>query len=308
MSMRLNDIVQGAVIDPADLIATRFLARHLNVTRSTRALAQLAGAKNSARRGRGVEFDEVRQYAAGDDVRAIDWRVTARSGEAHTKLFHEERERPVLATVDLRQSMLFGSRNCFKSVLAAHVATAVLWSALERGERTGAMVYGGADVLDVRPARSRRSVLRLIGDIEKVATKQRISSTDITFAEHLRQLQRIARPGSSVFVISDFHDADAPEALENLRRLVRHVQITAIAISDPLEQDLPAAGRYVVADAQGRSALDTTNESLRQQYRTDYAQQREALAKQLQSLRIPLIELSTAKPPLPILQRYFPGR
>jgi len=308
MSMRLDDTVQGAVIDPSALIATRFLARHINVTRSTRALAHLAGAKRSARRGRGVEFEEVRQYAAGDDVRAIDWRVTARSGEPHTKLFHEERERPVLTTVDLRQSMLFGSRNCFKSVLAAHVATTVLWSALERGERIGAMVYGGAEVLDVRPARSRRSVLKLIGDIQTVSSKSARSDTDISFAEHLGQLQRIARPGSSLFLISDFHDADAPDALENLRRLVRHVQITAIAISDPLEHDLPTAGRYVVTDAQGRSALDTASEAARRKYHDEFASQRKALAQQLQSLRIPLIELSTAQPFLPILQRYFPGR
>lgn len=306
--MRLDEPVKGAVIDPSDLIATRFFARHIDATRSTRALAHLAGAKRSARRGRGVEFDEVRQYAAGDDIRAIDWRVTARSGEPHTKLFHEERERPVIVTLDLRQAMLFGSRNCFKSVLAAHVATTMLWSALERGERIGAMVYGGDSVLDVRPARSRRSVLRFIGDVEKVATNRGASAHDISFAEHLSQLQRIARPGSSVFVISDFHDASAPEALENLRRLTRHVQITAIAISDPLEQDLPVAGRYVVADANGRSTLDTGNEAVRRQYRDDYTAHRESLAKQLQSLRVPMIELTTAEPPLPSLQRYFPGR
>jgi uncharacterized protein (DUF58 family) len=308
MKMRLDEPVRGAVLDPADLIATRFLARHIDVTRSTRALAHLAGAKRSARRGRGVEFDEVRQYAAGDDVRAIDWRVTARSGEAHTKLFHEERERPVLTTVDLRQPMHFGSRSCFKSVLAAHVATTLLWSALDRGERIGAMVYSGYDVLDVRPARSRRSVLKLIGDMEALAQRRPDDSGYLSFAEHVNQLQRIARPGSSVFLISDFHDSHAPEVMENLRRLARHVQITAIAISDPLEADLPEAGRYVVADASGRSALDTASDTARQRYRDDFAAHRKALTQQLQSLRIPVIELSTAQAPLPVLQRYFPGR
>lgn len=306
--MRLDEPVKGAVIDPADLIAARFLARHIDVTRSTRALAHLAGAKRSARRGRGVEFDEVRQYAAGDDVRSIDWRVTARSGEAHTKLFHEERERPVLTTVDLRQPMCFGSRNCFKSVLAAHVATTLLWSALDRGERIGAMVYSGYDVLDVRPARSRRSVLKLIGDMATLTQGRPSDRGDLSFAEHISQLQRIARPGSSVFLISDFHDAHTSEVVENLRRLARHVQITAIAISDPLEEDLPIAGRYVVADATGRSALDTADNTARQQYRDDFAAQRNALTQQFQSLRIPMISLSTAQPPLPVLQRYFPGR
>lgn len=308
MKLRLDEPVKGAAIDPAALIATRFLARHIDVTRSTRALAHLAGAKRSARRGRGVEFDEVRQYAAGDDVRSIDWRVTARSGEPHTKLFHEERERPVLVTLDLRKNMRFGSRNCFKSVLAAHTASALLWSALERGERIGAMTYAGTETFDVRPQRSRRSVLRFIGDIESATAHAANANSDMGFAEHLNQLQRIVRPGSSVFLISDFHDALAPEAIENLRRLIRHVQVTAIAISDPLEQQLPSAGRYVVSDEQGRSSLDTSNDTVRKQYEEEYQQSRNQLFKTLQSLRIPMIELSTATAPLPTLQRYFPGR
>ena len=106
-------IPRGVSAEVASLIATRFSARYLDVTKTTRALAHLAGAKRSHRRGRGVEFDEVRQYTAGDDVRAIDWRVTARSGTPHTKLFHEERERPVLVALDLRRGMHFGSKNCF---------------------------------------------------------------------------------------------------------------------------------------------------------------------------------------------------
>jgi len=308
MPIPLDAPVKGAVIDPAALIAARFVARHINVTRSTRALAQLAGAKRSARRGRGVEFDEVRQYAAGDDIRSIDWRVTARSGEPHTKLFHEERERPVLVTLDLRQPMRFGSRNCFKSVLAAQVASTLLWSALERGERVGSMVYAGDKALDVRPQRSRRSVLRFVGDIQTIDDQRSDSQIDMSFADHLRQLQRIARPGSSVFLVSDFHDALTAEAIENFRRLSRHVQLTAVAISDPLEQQLPRAGRYVIADQLGRSSLDTSSEPLRARYRDDYLQARNNLLAMLQSLRIPMLELSTAAPPLAVLQRYFPGR
>jgi len=309
MSPRLNDPVTGAAIDPAAIIAARFPARYLDVTRSTRALAHLAGAKRSARRGRGVEFDEVRQYAAGDDVRAIDWRVTARSGEAHTKLFHEERERPVLVAVDLRDSMRFGSRNCFKSVLAAYTAGLVLWSALDRGERVGGMVMTDRETRDVRPRRSRNAVLQLIGDMQAPADSPATDKpSSASFAEQLRNLQRIARPGSSIFLISDFTDALEPAVLETLKRLARHTQITAIAISDPLERDLPLPGRYVVSDGEGRSTLDTASPGLRKRYREDYAAREQALGQQLQNLRIPLIQLSTEVSPLPILQRYFPAR
>ena len=306
MSPGADQPVKGAHIDAAALIANRFSARYLNVTRATRALAQLAGAKRSRRRGRGVEFEEVRHYAAGDDVRAIDWRVTARSGEAHTKLFHEERERPVLVAIDLRTTMRFGSRNCFKSVLAAHTASLILWSALDRGERVGGMVIGTGDARDVRPARSRRAVLTMIGEMTHPDAAGQDSEMD--FAEQLKQIQRIARPGSSLFLISDFHDAHSDTAFEQLRRLVRHVQVTAVAISDPLEQQLPAAGRYAVTDGVVRSSLDTGSPSVRQRYARQYQQQREQLIERYRSLRIPVIELSTESAPLPILQRLFPAR
>ena len=147
------------------LISNRFSARFVDVTGQTRALANLAGIKRARQRGRGVEFDEVRAYAAGDDVRAIDWRVTARSGTAHTKLFHEDREQPILVAIDQRTPMKFGSTRCFKSVMAAHVGTLALWSALGAGERVGGIVLGDHTLSDTRPKRSQHSVLRVIGDL-----------------------------------------------------------------------------------------------------------------------------------------------
>ena len=155
-------VVKGAEVRPEDLIGTRYQAKFINVSAASKTLAHLAGAKRSQRRGRGVEFEEVRQYAAGDDIRAIDWRVTARSGEPHTKLFHEEKERPVLVAVDLRKPMKFGSVNCFKSVLAAHCASLLLWSALQHGERVGGMVFGDEHAQDTRPRRSKHAVLSMV--------------------------------------------------------------------------------------------------------------------------------------------------
>jgi uncharacterized protein (DUF58 family) len=296
----------GADIDSSSLIAARFSARFLDVTKASRALANLAGAKRSYRRGRGVEFDEVRQYTAGDDVRAIDWRVTARSGEPHTKLFHEERERPVLISLDLRHTMRFGSRNCFKSVLAAHTASLLLWSALDRGERVGGMVVSGNRAEDIRPARSRHTVLAIIREMIR-CDKNNGDGEPLALAEQLKQIQRIARPGSALFLISDFHDGLDPKVLQTLRRLVQHVQITGVMISDPLERNLPAAGRYVVSDASGRSALDTGNRKLVAQFSAEFDEHEQALREAYQSLRIPLIPMSTDQLPLTVLQRYFPA-
>ena len=296
----------GADIDSSPLIAARFAASFLDVTKASRALANLAGAKRSYRRGRGVEFDEVRQYTAGDDVRAIDWRVTARSGEPHTKLFHEERERPVLISLDLRHTMRFGSRNCFKSVLAAHTASLLLWSALDRGERVGGMVVSGNRAEDIRPARSRHTVLAIIREMVR-CDKNNGDGEPLPLAEQLKQIQRIARPGSALFLISDFHDGLDPKVLQTLRRLVQHVQITGVMISDPLERNLPAAGHYVVSDASGRSALNTGNRKLVAQFSAEFDGHEQALREAYQGLRIPLIPISTDQLPLNVLQRYFPA-
>jgi uncharacterized protein (DUF58 family) len=305
VKLQQHQAPHGADIDSSALIATRFSARFLDVTKASRALANLAGAKRSYRRGRGVEFDEVRQYTAGDDVRAIDWRVTARSGEPHTKLFHEERERPVLIALDLRRTMRFGSRNCFKSVLAAHTASLLLWSALDRGERVGGMVVSGNRAEDIRPARSKHTVLAIIREMVR-CDKNNSDIEPLDLAEQLKQIQRIARPGSALFLISDFHDGLNPGVLQTLRRLVQHVQITGVMISDPLERNLPAAGRYVVSDGAGRSALDTGNRKLVAQFSAEFDAHAQALRDAYQGLRIPLISISTDQLPLTVLQRYFP--
>ena len=155
----------GAIVTAEALIASRFAARFVDVTGQSRALANLAGMRRARQRGRGVEFDEVRAYAAGDDVRAIDWRVTARSGSPHTKLFHEDREQPILVAADLRASMKFGSKCCFKSVLLAHVGAVALWSGLQAGERIGGAVLGDNTLHDTCPKRSQHAVLSMIGDL-----------------------------------------------------------------------------------------------------------------------------------------------
>ena len=198
---RSIDGPSGAVVLSDALIANRFSARFVDVTGQTRALANLAGMKRARQRGRGVEFDEVRAYAAGDDVRAIDWRVTARSGTAHTKLFHEDREQPILVAIDQRTPMKFGSTQCFKSVMAAHVGTLALWSALGAGERVGGVVLGDHSLSDTRPKRSQHSVLRVIGDlVREGAPNASDSAPSNGLSDLLQQLERIARPGTRSFL------------------------------------------------------------------------------------------------------------
>ncbi|WP_439102420.1 DUF58 domain-containing protein [Congregibacter sp.] len=295
----------GATVDIARLLALRFPARQLDIRRRRRALAQLSGGQRSNFRGRGIEFEEVRGYQPGDDIRAIDWRVTARTGEAHTKMFHEERERPVLLVVDQRSSMQFGTQHCFKIVLAAELAALLAWSALGSNERVGGFLMRDSDHWEMRPRNSRRTVLALLSALAEAPKPPDAAGGDNRFSTLLRSVRRVARPGSSVFLVSDFDGAEQDEARQELFQLARHVEITAIHCSDPLESQLPPAGRYSVTDGQARAELDTGMTGLSQRFSQLYSQRVDSYQEQLQRLGIPMLRASTTEAPLTLLRNIY---
>jgi uncharacterized protein (DUF58 family) len=301
---------QGAYTTLEDLIALRFPARQLQLARRNRALSALTGPNKSNFRGRGIDFEEVRYYQPGDDIRTIDWRVTARTGSAHTKIFREERERPVLVVVDQRNSMFFGSSNCFKSVLAAHLSSLLAWSALESGDRVGGLVFNDQQHQEVRPRRSRKTVLALLSQLTAYNNDlplQDVSHAD-SFANMLGHLRRIARPGSSLFLISDFRGASAEHSAEHLFQLAQHTEITAITCSDPIEAQLPRAGRYAVTNGEQRSELHTADKALRRSYEENSQQRQQQLSNDLMRLGIPLLQASTLDSPFTLLQGYYGDR
>lgn len=301
---------RGAYVPLTDLISLRFPARQLCLARKKRALSSLAGPNKSNFRGRGIDFEEVRRYQAGDDIRTIDWRVTARSGNAHTKLFQEERERPVLIVVDQRPGMFFGSGHCFKSVLAAHLSSLLAWSALDNGDRIGGLVFNGHEHREIRPRRNRKTVLALLSHINSYNHALPLSPSlspgdENSFSSMVHNLRRIAKPGSAIFLVSDFHGAEQERAREHLFQLAQHTEITALDCSDPLEQALPRSGFYAVTNGEHRSELQTSNKALRKEYRTRFTQRREVLSHNLQRLGIPLLQASTNEAPFQILQQYY---
>ena len=308
--MHLSDITspaQGAYTELADLIALRFSARQLKLSQRNRALSALIGPNKTNFRGRGIDFEEVRRYQPGDDIRTIDWRVTARTGDAHTKLFREERERPVLVVVDQRQGMFFGSSHCFKSVLASHLGSLLAWSALDNGDRVGGLVFNGGSHRELRPRRSRRTVLALLSQFDVYNRMLPITRPDKadSFADMLANLRRIARPGSSVFLVSDFCEATTERARESLFQLAQHTEITAIHCRDSMERELPRAGRYAVTDGQSRSELQTADRTLRDSYRENHDQRRQVLEVDLQRLGIPLLQAETHSAPFSVLKQYY---
>ena len=291
-----------------DLLALRAGAARRQLQPPSRALGELAGTLKSARRGRGIEFEEVRAYMPGDDVRAIDWRVTARTGRTHTRVFREERERPVFVLVDQRQSMFFGSRRTLKSVQAVHAAALLAWATLAGGDRIGGLVLGEHGHHEVRPQRDRHAALALLGTCNefnhRLGLPAAAARASPTLADALTSTRRVARPGSLVFLVSDFGGWD-DAAAQQLHLLARHSEVCAIRVYDPLEQALPAHGRASVSDGLRRLGIDAGDAGLRERYGALFRAEHEALQAAFAHVRSPLIALATEASALDVLGRYF---
>jgi uncharacterized protein (DUF58 family) len=271
-----------------------------------RILARQGGNYLSPFRGRGMEFSESRPYQPGDDVRNIDWRVTARTGRAHTKLFREERERPVLLCVDFRPSMFFATRGRYKAVAAAHMAALVAWSAAHRGDRIGGVLFSEGDHHEIRPQRGRAAVLRFIREmVNHSAWKRRgvapgRGDPDAGLRA-LARLRRVVRPGSLVVLLSDFRWLD-DRARRQLARLSAHNEIVLLFLFDPVEQHLPPPGYYRVSDGAGELLLDTMDDGLTADYARRFAEREAALERTARQLRLRLARCSTAQDPVAALR------
>ncbi len=287
---------RNPAIEPGldELIALRRAPRGnpLRPRRAARSL--LAGAHHSRFRGRGMDYLESRLYQPGDDIRNLDWRVTARSGKAHTKLYHEERERPVVLLVDLGPGMFFATRGRFKSVVAAHAAAFIGWSAVAHGDRVGALLFNGAH-RELKPRGGDQGVLRLIRELVSAADPRvgmRAALQPGALNEALRRLRRVARPGSLVVVLSDFHEFDEETGLL-LGQLRRHNELLSVQILDPLERTPPPPAVYPVTDGQRRGWLDLGSRARREEFRELFARRDRRLDGLLKAQGIPLLRLST---------------
>nr|WP_242523997.1 DUF58 domain-containing protein [Microbulbifer salipaludis] len=294
--------IRGAYPTVAPLVRLRHLARQLRLFKPRVNRSDQAGNLLTRYRGRGMNFEEVRYYQPGDDVRSIDWRVTARTGETHTKLFQEERERPVVILLDLRSPMFFGSQNAFKSVAACSIAAALAWAGLQHGDRIGALVFSDQGVDTVRPRRSHHAVLAAIhGMVETAGALQSPIANDGSqpLSVLLEEARRIARPGSALFLISDCHDLD--ESCEQpLYLLTRHADLQVLRITDPLEQQLPEQP-LTISDGQQRTFLAKSSRLLRQQFANQQYRVREQTAQLCRRLRLPLVDFDNTQPVVPVL-------
>jgi uncharacterized protein (DUF58 family) len=294
----------GITASVDELVKQRSVAARLHGAPRGRVRTPHAGAHASAFRGRGMEFDETRAYQPGDDVRAIDWRVTARTGRVHTKLFHEERERPVVLLVDQRPHMRFGTRDAFKSVVAARAAAAIAWSARDCGDRVGALVLSDAPLREstFAPQRSRARLLHLLRTLSDATSRTAAVAGNEhppSLADALSSLARSSRPGTLLHLISDFADLD-DAAERELAHLARGREVACVLVYDGLEAALPASPGLRVSD--GERVLELpTDRAWRAQYAARFAVRRARLERICRERGLSLVALATgddATPPL----------
>ena len=240
----------GVVTTLKELSELRAEARRLRLNADGKVKTLLSGSFRSPFKGRGMEFEEVRAYQPGDDPRTIDWRVSARTGRVFSKLFSEERERPVMFLVDAGPSMRFGTRGAFKSVIAARAAALLAWSGLEAGDRIGGIVRSPAGHVEIPPRGGKRRAFAFLDALARATaeTGQAEGSAGAPpLARQLARLRRMAPTGSRVFVISDFYDFDESCRLQ-LAELARRTELTCVVVYDRLEESPPPPGTYRVSD------------------------------------------------------------
>jgi uncharacterized protein (DUF58 family) len=274
--------------DLEELLVLRGAARSLSLRTRGPARALLLGSHRSAHRGRGLEFEEVRLYAAGDDPRSIDWRVTARRGRVHTKLYREERERPVWFLVDLDTGMFFGSRAQLKSMVAVRAAALLAWVAAFAGDRVGAVLVNATEIRVLPPRSHEAGVLPLLNSLAELQPRSPGESTPERLQGGLMTLAPLVHPGSLVLAFSDFASLIDQGTWS---RVAAHSESRWIWISDPLERRSLPDGRFRAGSPDPVLLVDGA--SIRFAWLAAWREREARIRSSAQASRIELVELDT---------------
>ena len=257
----------------------------------------LGGKHASKLRGRGLDFEEVRNYAAGDDIRNIDWKVTARTQKTHTRLFSEEKEKPALIVVDQSKSMFFGSQVRMKSVVAAELAALAAFRILKEGDRVGGIVFADNGIDIVFPKRDRRNILRFL---EKIVERNRElnESLPIRFEEALKEtagrIKNIVTHDFLVVVISDFIRY-SPAVIQFISNIRRHNDVVAVKVFDPMEEYIPEE-QFVAGDGEKQVRVNGTDKQIRKKFAEGFQNDFRTFEAPMKKYRVPLLKINTVDP------------
>jgi len=301
--------MDGLFVTLSDLIA---LQRHAQTVRyPPDGYALRSGQHRSKLRGRGMDFTEARNYQAGDEIRHMEWRVTARTGRPHVKVYQEERERPVVILTDFNPSMYFGTRIAFKSVVAARLAAILAWTAAKQGDRVGGFLFSADTHHEFTPRSRQTGVLPLLASLSHYTqpkqTNIALSSDPRSLNHALLRMRRVAKPGSILVLISDFYHTDQ-DTEQHLNRLRSHNDVLVYHICDPLELAPPIPQQYAITNGKQALLLDTTLDSVRFGYQFYCEQRLNSLQAQLKRLQIQYMQVTAETDLSRLVKQTFPRR
>ncbi|CAM4445640.1 MAG: hypothetical protein LEGION0398_MBIBDBAK_00652 [Legionellaceae bacterium] len=284
---------QGTSITLTELIKLESIAHGLSVTNTLVTNSIQGTGYLSHFRGRGMEFDQVRQYQIGDDIHTIDWRVTARMGKLHTKVFQEEHQNTILFLIDDSLSMQFGTKVAYKSVIAAKIAAILAWIAAKKGDRLGSVIFSEF-INEITPFKSSQPGLFQLFHALTKPKKLALLKNENPLNQALQQILFKNIKTSLIFIISDFYQMNE-ETQKMLRCLQQNNELAAICIYDPLEKTLPTIkGKYSFISHEGQEfIIDTANSTIIKNYQIQFEEQQNKLFQFFSSLKSPLLKIAT---------------
>ena len=297
-------------VDLAHLRGLKGRARAISFRPRQPSHSILNGQHASKIKGRGLNFEELRHYAVGDDVRTIDWKVTARTGAPYVRVYTEERDRPVMLIVDQRMSMYFGSALNMKSVTAAEAAALAAFRVRDKGDRVGGIIFDDEGWQEVRPRSSARSLNRFLDRLAEANCSLHANAPfvdPIPLSKPISAAARIVKSGALVIVFSDFDGWDA-ETEKNLRTIAQHNELILFSVLDPTSEQLPPDMDIVVSDGTLQAQVNIGDETVRRKL-ADFSTGRLASLFRFSSkYAVPVVPLTTAQETLPQLLRLLGGR
>lgn len=288
--------------DLNELRRLKYLAKGFSFSPNQPANSALSGKNASKLRGRGLNFEELRHYRPGDDIRSMDWKVTQRTGKPHIKVFTEERERNVFLAIDQRMTMFFGSSNKMKSVIAAELSALIAWQISDSGDRIGAIIYNDEQTKVIPAKRGKQHVVNLLSEVLKKnhelsiknTTQQQVDDSD-SYNKMLATLNKVSSHNGLIILIGDGHGFNE-KSTDFIKQLRQHNEVIACHIFDPLELKLPKMSQMIVSDGVQQIQFSSEQKQIQKKYQIEIARQLESYVKAAKKYRIPLIEIDTISP------------
>lgn len=280
------------------LLKMEHYARNFSFLANKQRVRSILGGKHASKlRGRGLDFEEVRNYVAGDDIRNIDWKVTARTQKTQTRIYSEEKEKPALIVVDQSASMFFGSRKRTKSVVAAELAALAAFRVLKEGDRVGGVVFADKGLDIIYPKRDRRNILRFL---EKLVERNRElgEHSPLQYEDEIKEamgrIRNIVTHDFLIIIISDFHRY-SPGVIKFIAALAHHNDVILAKVYDPMEEELPAM-KMVAGDKDKQLVVDGSNSRLKKKFDKGYKQELDDFEAEMKKHRVPVFMVNTTEP------------